>query len=85
MQTIAIIQISEAGASIAAQLQETLGASLVRRDSIATNWKKFDAFVFIGAMGICVRTIASYVKDKHEDPAVVCIDSLGKCRIGCKL
>ena len=78
MQTIAIIQISEAGASIAAQLQETLGASLVRRDSIATNWKKFDAFVFIGAMGICVRTIASYVKDKHEDPAVVCIDSLGK-------
>ena len=78
MQTIAIIQISEAGASIAAQLQEALGASLVRRDSIATNWKKFDAFVFIGAMGICVRTIASYVKDKHEDPAVVCIDSLGK-------
>ena len=78
MQTIAIIQISEAGASIAAQLQETLGASLVRRDTIATNWKKFDAFVFIGAMGICVRTIASYVKDKHEDPAVVCIDSLGK-------
>ena len=78
MQTIAIIQISEAGASIAAQLQETLGASLVRRDSIATNWKKFDAFVFIGAMGICVRTIAPYVKDKHEDPAVVCIDSLGK-------
>ena len=78
MQTIAIIQISEAGASIAAQLQETLGASLVRRDTIATNWKKFDAFVFIGAMGICVRTIAPYVKDKHEDPAVVCIDSLGK-------
>jgi precorrin-4 C11-methyltransferase len=78
MQTIAIIQISEAGASVAAQLQETLGASLVRRDSIATNWKKFDAFVFIGAMGICVRTIAPYVKDKHEDPAVVCIDSLGK-------
>ena len=78
MQTIAIIQISEAGASIAAQLQETLGASLVRRDSIATNWKKFDAFVFIGAMGICVRTIVPYVKDKHEDPAVVCIDSLGK-------
>ena len=78
MQTIAIIQISEAGASIAAQLQEMLGASLVRRDSIATNWKKFDAFVFIGAMGICVRTIAPYVKDKHEDPAVVCIDSLGK-------
>lgn len=30
-----------------------------------------------GAIGICVRTIAPYIKDKHEDPAVVCIDSLG--------
>ena len=77
MQKIAIIQISEAGAAIAARLQETLGAQIVRRDSIATNWKKFDAFVFIGAMGICVRTIAPYVKDKHEDPAVVCVDSFG--------
>ena len=36
-----------------------------------------DAFVFIGAMGICVRTIAPYIKDKHEDPAVVCVDSMG--------
>ena len=29
-------------------------------------------------MGICVRTIAPYINDKHEDPAVVCIDSLGQ-------
>ena len=28
-------------------------------------------------MGICVRTIAPLVNDKHEDPAVVCVDSLG--------
>ena len=78
MQKIAIIQISEVGAAIAAQLQKALGAQSVRRDSIATQWKKYDAFVFIGAMGICVRTIAPYVNDKHSDPAVVCIDSLGK-------
>ena len=78
MQKIAIIQISEAGAAIAARLQEALGAQSVRRDSIATQWQKFDAFVFIGAMGICVRTIAPYISDKHSDPAVVCIDSLGK-------
>ncbi len=78
MQKIAIIQISEAGVAIAARLQETLGAQIVCRDSIATNWQKFDAFVFIGAMGICVRTIAPYINDKHSDPAVVCIDSLGK-------
>ena len=78
MQKIAIIQISEVGAAIAARLQEALGAQSVRRDSIATQWQKYDAFVFIGAMGICVRTIAPYINDKHSDPAVVCIDSLGK-------
>ena len=75
---IAIIQISEAGKPVADRLIKALGARPVGRDTIATNWKKFDAFVFIGAMGICVRTIAPYIKDKHEDPAVVCIDSLGK-------
>lgn len=36
------------------------------------------AIVFIGAMGICVRSIAPYIKDKYKDPAVVCIDSTGK-------
>ena len=75
---IAIIQISEAGKPVADRLIKALAARPVSRDSIATQWKKFDAFVFIGAMGICVRTIAPYIKDKHEDPAVVCIDSLGK-------
>ena len=71
---IAIIQISEAGKPVADRLIKALAARPVSRDSIATQWKKFDAFVFIGAMGICVRTIAPYIKDKHEDPAVVCID-----------
>ncbi len=75
---VAIIQISEAGNPIAEQLKEVFDASSVSRYSIATNWKKFDAFIFIGAMGICVRTIAPYIKDKHKDPAVVCIDSLGQ-------
>ena len=28
-------------------------------------------------MGICVRTIAPCIADKHSDPAVVCVDSLG--------
>lgn len=36
------------------------------------------SIVFIGAMGICVRSIAPYIQDKHTDPAVVCIDSTGR-------
>ncbi len=75
---IAIIQVSEAGKDIANTLKQELGAKAIGRAEVGRQWKKFDAFVFIGAMGICVRTIASFVNDKHEDPAVVCIDSLGK-------
>ncbi|WP_456087947.1 precorrin-4 C(11)-methyltransferase [Parabacteroides sp.] len=37
-----------------------------------------EAMVFIGAMGICVRSIAPYIKSKYTDPAVVCLDSTGK-------
>ena len=51
---------------------------MIQRTDVGKEWKKQDAFIFIGAMGICVRTIAPYIKDKHTDPAVVCIDSLGK-------
>ena len=77
MQQIAIIQISEAGKDIAQILQREFGAKTISRTEIGKQWDQFDAFVFIGAMGICVRTIAPYIKDKHEDPAVVCVDSLG--------
>ena len=77
MYKIAVIQISEAGKGIALSLQRELGAIIIQRAEVGLLWNKFDGLVFIGAMGICVRTIAPYVKDKHEDPAVVCVDSLG--------
>ncbi|SDN85537.1 precorrin-4 C11-methyltransferase [Prevotella communis] len=79
MNKIAIIQINEAGEPITTRLQKKYPkAEIISRDSVGSNWKKFDAFVFIGAMGICVRTIAPLIEDKHNDPAVVCIDSFGQ-------
>ena len=77
MQKIAIIQISEASSEIAATLKRELSADFIQRTDVGKQWKAYDAFVFIGAMGICVRTIAPYIDDKHTDPAVVCIDSFG--------
>ena len=79
---IAIIQISEEGKHIARLLLSQVFAQknegeIISRSNVGKRWKDFDAFVFIGAMGICVRTIAPYIKDKHEDPAVVCVDSMG--------
>ena len=82
MQKIAIIQISEEGKNIARLIQSQVfaqknEAEIISRTNVGKRWKDFDAFVFVGAMGICVRTIAPYIKDKHEDPAVVCVDSMG--------
>ena len=74
---VAIIQISEAGSEIASMLQRELKAKVIQRSEVGEEWLKQDAFIFIGAMGICVRTIAPFVNDKHEDPAVVCVDSMG--------
>jgi len=37
-----------------------------------------DAIIFIGAAGIAVRAIASYIDRKDKDPAVVVCDELGK-------
>lgn len=47
-------------------------------DFVQENFGCFDAFIFIGAMGICVRSIAPCITDKHTDPAVVNIDSTGR-------
>ena len=78
MNRIAIIQISEAGSTIATTLQQHFPtAVIISRDSVASNWDCYNAFIFIGAMGICVRTIAPHIKDKHCDPAVVCVDTFG--------
>ena len=77
MQKIAIINISEEGRTIADTLLQEFQASVIKRAEVAKQWKEFEAFIFIGAMGICVRTIASLIEDKHTDPAVICVDSMG--------
>lgn len=78
MSKIAVINISKESVKIARLLQSDLGAKSISRSQVGKNWKDFDVFVFVGAMGICVRTIAPFIKDKHEDPAVLCVDGMGK-------
>ncbi len=92
MKTTAIILISESSLSLAKTLKEELQDSKIyctlpiescrQISSISTftqeNFNNFRSLIFIGAMGICVRSIAPCIKDKHTDPAVVCVDSTGK-------
>ncbi|MBR2084270.1 MAG: cobalamin biosynthesis protein, partial [Muribaculaceae bacterium] len=76
MQKIAVIPVSDEGRDIAETRQQEFQASVIKRAEVAKRWKDFDAFIFIGAMGICVRTIASFIEDKQTDPAVICVDSM---------
>lgn len=75
---IAIIMISAAGEEIARLLQQHYDAQKIERSQVGPHWHDYEAFVFIGAIGICVRTIAPHLTDKHHDPAVVCIDTTGR-------
>ena len=77
MQKIAIVTVSDEGRHVAQILLSQFKGEHISRQDVGKCWNDFDAFVFIGAMGICVRTIAPYVDDKHTDPAVVCVDSTG--------
>ena len=40
-----------------------------------------DGFVFIGAVGIAVRTVSPLLRSKAKDPAVVVLDELGRFAI----
>jgi precorrin-4 C11-methyltransferase len=81
MNKILIVTTSAQSVKVAEKLlREYPEARLVshREWQSAVRPDDFDAWIFIGAMGICVRAIAPWVKDKNHDPAVVCIDSLGR-------
>jgi cobalt-precorrin 5A hydrolase len=41
----------------------------------------YDAIVFVMALGIAVRTISKYIKDKRTDPAVIAVDEGGRFAI----
>lgn len=92
MNSIAIIIASDQGAETARTIRREMPnseifSSIEREgctpiDSIAAftavHFHDFDALLFIGALGICVRTIAPCIQSKYKDPAVINIDAVGK-------
>ena len=76
---IAIIPISELGKVLAKRIQQAYPEAVIYEYAQAEKaFTEAQALVYIGALGICVRSIAPFIRDKHADPAVVCIDSTGK-------
>lgn len=37
-------------------------------------WPQYEALVYVVSLGAVVRTIAPFLKDKHEDPAIIVVD-----------
>ena len=90
---IAVIAVSPQGITIAEKLkaewQEQLtifsthqhsSVESIRniKEHVDAHFGDYSAWVFIGAMGICIRTIAEHVQHKYHDPAVINIDSTGR-------
>ena len=87
----AIILVSESSLRLAQKISSAIDAVIYSQKEldgctviksyaqfIKENWSSLEQIVFIGAMGICVRSIAPCVKDKYKDPAVICVDSTGR-------
>ncbi len=47
------------------------------RNIVEDIFDEVDGIIFITSLGICVRTIAPYIKSKESDPAVLCIPNDG--------
>lgn len=88
--TIALISFTEKGQKLAETIREKLerseenicvkagrkpGQSL--KDWCSQAFSECQVLIFVGAVGIAVRTIAPFVKDKFTDPAVLVLDEQG--------
>lgn len=71
---------NEAGRKVADRLQAELDGfrPTDSREFGAAQFSECEAIIFVGALGICVRMIAPFIRNKYTDPAVVCIDSTGR-------
>ena len=79
---IAIITHSQPSEKVAntlcGQLKNVASYVSPGKETIQMLFETSDALIFIGALGICVRTITPFIKDKKTDPAVINLDVNGQ-------
>jgi cobalt-precorrin 5A hydrolase/precorrin-3B C17-methyltransferase len=75
-----VISVTESGAALARRLPyEHRHGALA--DTVRSVWDSVDRLVLVCATGIAVRVLAPLLTDKHDDPAVVCLDDAGRWAI----
>lgn len=78
MKQISIITHSDAGEQLAKKLAQCIDAKIYRSpENIKKLWNDSTVLIFIGALGVCVRTIAPFMESKKTDPAVLNLDANG--------
>ncbi|MFH1859562.1 MAG: cobalamin biosynthesis protein [bacterium] len=86
---VGILVINEYGEALAERLSKRLdGVTVIRRGEdesltslVARTFHQYDGLIFLAALGIVVRVISPFIKSKHTDPAVVCVDTGGRFAI----
>jgi cobalt-precorrin 5A hydrolase / precorrin-3B C17-methyltransferase len=87
-----VLGASPAGRRLAADLAVFLGADHAGQSppgsvdgslaaAVAAAWETADALVLVMATGAATRLIAPHLRDKHTDPAVVCVDDAARFAI----
>lgn len=88
----AIVVLSEKGENLSGMLEKEIPGTdffsvqerrgCVKVESlggfVAENFRNYDAWIFIGALGIATRAIAPSLGSKYTDPAVIVMDATGR-------
>lgn len=82
-QNIAMTAFTPRGRELAQSLAAALGGTLRPETQSLAAWtaesfQRCDALIFVGAVGIAVRSVAPHIVSKVTDPAVVCVDETGR-------
>ena len=91
-KTIALVAVSPQGLTVAETIRQAYpevrtfsihaaeGVEQIEQIQpfVAEHFTEFDAWIFIGALGICVRSIGPLIGHKYTDPAIINIDSTAR-------
>lgn len=91
VEKTAVFALTERGLALSGKIARALDSvevfepsQLVKgglKKEVSRAFRRFDAHVFISAVGIAVRCVAPLLKGKHLDPAVVAVDERGRFSI----